>query len=270
MIDLHCHLLDGIRGGADTFEASLEMCRKAAANDVRTIVATPRWAAQEFEPPLGFNECQQKLERLHEAMPEAIALRPGFLLEFRPDLAALLDRYGSAIALGGGRTVFVFLPALHVPLEADEVWSKAAEKGFSILLARAECNPALRNDSLRLERWIKRGVMLQLDAASITGMHGHEIQHFALQCVKKYEGSIVFASQTGSKGARPSSLRLAREQLLKKNPARRIRKLHETLAAMIDNAQNNPGEGGDSHTLRLSRFSRLRALRSQKVVPDES
>jgi protein-tyrosine phosphatase len=268
MIDLHCHLLDGTPDGAESFEASLAMCRQAAANDVRTIVATPRWAIHLSEPPLAFDECWQKFERLNEAMREAVMLRPGFLMEFRSDLPLLLDRYGSSLALNGGRYVFVALPSLHVPLDVEEVWSKVSERGFSILLARAECSPALRRDSVRLERWLKSGIMLQLDAASITGQHGHEIQQFALQCVKKYEGSVVLASSVGS--ARQTSLATARELLLKKNPSRRVtRLLYETPAMMIDDERNASGDE-DTGAFRLSRFSRLRALRSHRALPDES
>jgi protein-tyrosine phosphatase len=268
MIDLHCHLLDGTSDSPESFEASLAMCRQAAVDDVRTILATPRWAAHLSEPPLAFDECCQKLERLNEAMRAALSLRPGFLMEFRSDLPAILDRYGSSITLGGGHYLFVALPRLHVPSDVDEVWSKVSERGFSILLARAECSPALRRDSARLERWLESGMMLQLDAASITGQHGHEIQQFALQCVKKYEGSVVLASSVG--GARQTSLATARELLLKKNPSRRVtRLLYETPAMMIDDDRNASGKE-DARAFRLSRFSRLRALRSHRAVPDES
>jgi protein-tyrosine phosphatase len=268
MIDLHCHLLDGTSGSPESFEASLAMCQQAAANDVRAIVATPRWTAQLSEPPLAFDECQQKLERLNEAMRGAVVLRPGFLMEFRSALPALLDRHGSSIALNSGRYVFVALPSLHVPLDVEEIWSKVSERGFSILLARAECSPALRRDSARLERWLESGLMLQLDAASITGQHGHEIQHFALQCVKKYEGSVVLASSVG--GARQTSLAQARELLLKRNPSRRVtRLLYETPAMMMDTERNASGHE-DTRAFRLLRLSRLRSLRQQRALPDES
>lgn len=268
MIDLHCHLLDGTCGGPESFEASLEMCRQAAADDVRTIVATPRWAADASEPPLAFDECWQKLKRLNQAMGKAVALRAGFLMEFRSDLPALLDRHGSSVALNGGRYVFVALPSLHVPSDAEEVWSKVSGKGFSILLARAECSPALRRDFLRLERWLESGIMLQLDAASITGQHGHEIQHFALQCVKKYEGSVVLASSVG--GTRQTSLRLARELLLKKYPSRRVRRLLYKTPAMMIGDDGKAFADEDARAFRLSRISRLRALRSHRALPDES
>lgn len=266
MIDLHSHLLGSTSNSQDTFAAQLEVCRRALKDGVRTLVATPRWAACLDEPPLGFTACWQTLERLHHELGEALQLRLGFLLEFRQDLPAVLEKYGSAITLDGASFVFVSVPALHLPAEAEEVWSKVSRKGFSILLSRAECSLALRRNPARLERLLASGIMLQLDAASITGMHGHEIQQFAWQCVKKYEGSVIVASSAGSSSARPSTLAQAREELSKKIQAHKVRRLlDETPAAMIRVEQQT------SHDeTRAFRLSQLLRLRSQRAVPDES
>jgi protein-tyrosine phosphatase len=270
LIDLHCHLLDGVGGGPESFEEAVEVCRRAAADGVRMIVATPRWAAQSEKPPLAFPEYWQKLERLQQAMGEAVTLKSGFLIGFRPDLPVLLERYGSSISLGGGRYVFISLSALQVPAETEEVWGKILEQRFSVLLARAECNGALRRDPSRLERWIESGILLQLDAASITGLHGHEIQNFAFQCVKRYEGSVVIAASVGGTRARHSTLAQAREQLLKKSQSRRVRRLlTEIPALMLTADQCRTGEDAD-RSWRLRLRSRLRPLRSHRPLPDES
>src|SRR5688500_2552743 len=41
MIDLHCHILPGIDDGAKTLDEASEMCRMAAAEGCRAMVATP-------------------------------------------------------------------------------------------------------------------------------------------------------------------------------------------------------------------------------------
>jgi protein-tyrosine phosphatase len=270
VIDIHCHLLDSAECCPETFERSVEMCRQSVAEGVQTIVATPRWDTRAINPPSGFDEYQRRLKRLQQEVEGALSLRLGFLLGFRAELPALIEQYGSSISLGGGRYVFVSLPALRVPAEAEEVWSKISAQGFSILLARAECNLALRRDASRLERWVKSGIHLQLDAASITGLHGYEIQQFALQCVKKYEGSLVIASSVGSNHVRHASLMSAREQLLKKTDSRRVRRLFtETPAMMLEDSPKLSNKDA-SRSLRLPLISRLRSLRSHRAVTDES
>jgi protein-tyrosine phosphatase len=270
VIDLHCHLLGKESESRDSFAKRLEVCRQASEDGVRLIVATPRWAANVDEPPLSVAACWRQLEHLRQEMPEEMSLKLGFLLEFSPGLPALLEKYGSSITLCGGRTVFVSLRQLQLPAEAESVWSKLSEKGFSVLLARAECNVALRRNPSRLEKWIKHGLRLQLDAASLTGLHGHEIQQFALQCLKKYEGSVILAANTGTIGARSSTLALAREELLKKNRAHKVRQLlMETPAAMLGEDLKTSVDN-EKRTARLSTLVRLRAFRSQRALPDES
>ena len=41
MIDLHNHILPNLDDGPSSWETSLNMCRQAVANGIKTIVATP-------------------------------------------------------------------------------------------------------------------------------------------------------------------------------------------------------------------------------------
>src|SRR5918912_1919596 len=145
MIDLHCHLLDGAGCGPESFARSLEMCREALACGVRAVVATPRWGALSDKPPLSPADCERKLERLRrELRASALSLHAGFLIQFRADLAALLERHGAGMTLGGGRYVLVSLPSLRLPDETEAVWEAVQRVGFQIVVARHECSPALR------------------------------------------------------------------------------------------------------------------------------
>ena len=41
MVDLHCHLLPGLDDGPRTLEEAIALCRAAADDGTRTLVATP-------------------------------------------------------------------------------------------------------------------------------------------------------------------------------------------------------------------------------------
>ena len=41
MVDLHAHILPGIDDGAENLQESIQMCRMAYQDGIRTIVATP-------------------------------------------------------------------------------------------------------------------------------------------------------------------------------------------------------------------------------------
>jgi protein-tyrosine phosphatase len=236
MIDLRCHLLDGTGCGPADFAESVGMCRAAGGEGVRVLVATPRWPKGAQEPPLGFEECGRRLERLGlEARGESPQLLLGFVLQFGENLPALVERHGPRLALGGGRHLLVSLPALETPASAEGVWEELGRQGFAVVLARPECSPALRRDAARLDRWSESGVLMQLDASSVTGAYGREVQRFAWRCVERYgAGRVLLASNARAAGSRRPSLREAFEAASKRVGRARARAQHR---APLDEAR---------------------------------
>lgn len=268
MIDLRCHLLDGSVGGPKDFAESVEMCKQAAREGVRTVVVTERWDAEMDEPPQPFSVREQKLARLQGEMGGALTFKPGFVLRFRPGLPALVEQFNSSITLGGGRYVLVALPALRAPAETEDVWERLLHLGISPLVAGPECSPDLRRNRQRLERWLESGVKLQLNAASVTGAHGREAQRFALHCVKEYQGRVVVASNAREAGARRPSLSAAREMLARQLGKRRVQSIFDEMPAEIletsttDANLRPPQPRGASSLLQL--------LKLKKAVTDAS
>jgi protein-tyrosine phosphatase len=234
MIDLRRHILDGTPCGPDSFGESLEMCRAAAADGVRTIVATPRWEAGCAEPPLPFEECRRKLERLEAEMRGVLSLKLGFAFQFSTELPGLINRYSSKLALAGKQHLLISLPSVELPLEVEDVWKALARAGFSVLVAHPECNTVLRREPARLARWVSEGVRLQVDAASVIGTHGREVRRFARECLRQYEGRILIASNARHGADKKSSLGKVFEELTGSIGARQTRSfMRETPAALI-------------------------------------
>lgn len=196
MIDIRCHVLDESSCGPSSFAESLEMCRKAADEGVRTISATLQWNAGREAPPLPFQACQRKVESLEKEMKGKLSLQLGFVLELSPLLPELLKRYGSILGLGGGRHLMVSMPALEVPSEADEVFNSIAREGYKLVLAHPECNAIIRRDSSRLDKWIGYGLTLQVDAGSLCGTHGREVRRTCVNYLRKYRGRVVVGSNS--------------------------------------------------------------------------
>lgn len=197
MIDIRSHLLGWTGSGSPMFAESLEMYRAAACSGVRKIVATSLWGAGRREPP-PFNEMDARASSLAEAAGGAVSVSAGFVLEFSPRLPELSDLYGRKIALGGGRHLLVSLPKTSMPVGVEKVWDALSQRGFSVVLASPECSPVLRRNWAALEAWSFFGVKFQVDAASVTGAYGRGVQKFALDCLRRYEGSAVVASNACS------------------------------------------------------------------------
>lgn len=264
MIDLRSHILDGTPCGPDSFAESLEMCRAAATDGVKIIVATPCWEAGSAEPPLSFEECRRKLERLKSEMSGALAFKLGFVLQFSPVLPRLVARYGSELTLAGKRHLLVSLPSVEIPVAVEEVWKSLGRSGYSVVLAHPECNTVLRRDSARLARWVLEGLKIQVDAASVLGTHGREVQRFALEFLRTYKGRAAVASNARSGGGQRHSLSNAREELSDRMGARQARDFtRETPADFIgDGTKRNNVRGASSRSLTfmLRSFGPIKAL----------
>lgn len=267
MIDLRSHILDGMPCGPDSFAESLEMCRAAMADGVRTIVATPRWEAGSTEPPLPFEDCRRKLERLETETRGVLSFKLGFAMQFSAELLSLVARYGSRLALAGKRHLLISLPSVEIPAEAEEAWKSIERGGFSVVLSHPECNTALRRNPDRLARWVSEGLTLQVDVASVLGTHGREVQRFALECLRKYEGHAVVASNARWTAGRRHSLSKAYEELSGKIGARQAKGfMKEMPAALIgDGIRRNNQRGVSSRglTAMLRSFGPIKALRGE-------
>ena len=214
------------------------MCRRAVADGVKTLIATPRWQAGRSEPPLPFDDCRRKAERLEEAARGALTVKLGFALQFSTDLPDLVARHGSKLALAGKSHLLVSLPSVGVPPEAEEVWASLADAGFSVVLAHPECNTVLRRDSARLARWVARGLMLQVDASSVAGAYGREVRGYAIECLRKYEGQAVVASNARWGTDQKQKFGQAYQELVSRVGARKARKFtSDTPASLIGEAE---------------------------------
>jgi protein-tyrosine phosphatase len=264
MIDLNCHIFYGTDCGPENLAGSLEMCRCAVKEGVRTIVGTIDWEESANEPPLPFAECDEKLKVLQHEFKDALSLRLGFVIPFSSNLPSLVERYGSQLALGAQRHLLISIQSLRVPSEAKEVWAEVKRLGYSIILARPECSLDFRRSFVHLEQWVGNGILLQIDAASITGAYGREVQRFALDCIKNYESSVLVASNGRSVSDRHPSLRSAREVIRKRLGARRAQMCLIEVPARVVN-QSKPKTRMDLLTIRRRTYALMHRLIASKA-----
>lgn len=172
MIDLHSHILPGVDDGARDAAEALAMVRLAAGSGTERIVATPH--IQGGGPLLPWSEIVAGCDRLRQAarqQGEAIDILPGAEVALDPELLDRLKTPGP-YCISGGRYILVELPATHVPDYAGELLFILQTRGFFPVIAHPERHPALMRRRELLRDWVRRGMLLQLTAASITGRFG--------------------------------------------------------------------------------------------------
>jgi protein-tyrosine phosphatase len=179
VIDLHSHILPGLDDGSRTVEDARELARRAAADGVTAIAATPHVRADYPTRP-------EEMER------GVLALRQDFVEQRIPvevlhggelDLVMLgsldddaLRRFSLARS---ERYLLLEFPYTGWPSGLEETVADLGRRGFVSVLAHPERNREAQADPGRLAEAVRLGALVQLTAASVEGRIGRSSQRAA-------------------------------------------------------------------------------------------
>lgn len=172
MIDIHSHILWQVDDGSESFKMSCSMLKKAAASGTRVIYATPHVIENYGEDD--WQDAKRRAARLS-----------GFCVEQQLDLRVLLGAEvmmnwdllpflgtGGACCMGASPYMLVELPLHEIPAYADAFWDELRLKGVKPILAHPERYRRLDTQKELLLKWRRKGLLLQVNAGSLTGMWG--------------------------------------------------------------------------------------------------
>jgi protein-tyrosine phosphatase len=190
-VDCHSHVVPSGDDGAKALEDGLALCDLAADSGTAILFATPHvWPhlllSEERE-----REVRRAYERL--ARRARLELRLGYELTPTPPL---LQEDPSRYVLAGTEVVLVEMPFPGPLSDLVELAEHIERAGLTPLVAHPERTDPIREEPERAfelaERW-----PLQLNATSLTGRHGPEIEELAW-------GLLEVASVVASDGHRLS------------------------------------------------------------------
>ena len=210
MIDLHCHVLPGLDDGAADPATSLAMAELAAADGIRTMVATPH-VNFAYEYPLeaiGRGVCQ-----LNELLSDA-AVPVRVVAGAELDVARLIelsDGELQALSLGDGPSLLLESPFGHAGLLEDVVFDLQL-RGYTTVLAHPERCPTFQRDVELLGRLVERGALCSITAGSLAGMFGSTVRRFALHLLRE-ELVHDISSDAHDSDRRPPLIGLARREM---------------------------------------------------------
>ena len=163
MIDIHSHLLPGVDDGSRSFETSVAVLERFAAEGVECVVLTPHLNASRIaDAPHDFHvEILAELRSKAPAVPE---LRLGWeIMLDEPNK----DLRSPKLALGGSRAVLVEFPLSGVPAQGGDELYRIRCSGVVPVLAHPErywgCSVA------KVEGWRQAGAVIQMDTAGLLG-----------------------------------------------------------------------------------------------------
>ncbi|HYN19989.1 MAG TPA: CpsB/CapC family capsule biosynthesis tyrosine phosphatase [Thermoanaerobaculia bacterium] len=209
MIDLHCHILPGIDDGAKTLDEAIDMCRMAAAEGCRAMVATPHqrrgaWWNADRENITGL------ARDLQAAVGSSMRIFLGGEVHADSDLLSEVERLpaGGIFTLAGSKYLLIELSINARGTEAIHLVHELTVAGWRPILAHPELIPWLAEDFDLIARLIALGARVQVTAMSVTGDFGRGPQENTHTLIEAGLAHFV-ASDCHDRQRRPPGLRRA-------------------------------------------------------------
>jgi protein-tyrosine phosphatase len=206
--DIHCHIVPQIDDGAFSIDQSINMARTALADGTTSLIATPHQLGTNGQVTAKIiRDGVRSLQIAIDAEKIPVVVRSGADVRIDPELPKLLKQ-GKVLTLADrGKHVLLELPHdTYYPI--DRLLNSLRKQGLVGILSHPERNRGIMKDPDVMWDVIEAGGLLQITAASLTGVFGSSCQEIAELAVD--EGLIHFiASDAHDTKLRPFGMREA-------------------------------------------------------------
>jgi len=185
MVDIHTHILPDLDDGPATPEESLDLARVAWEAGTRTIVATPHVLnclnlANNSHIHKKFKEFKALLKL---QLPD-MNLLLGSEIYFQPNLSQYAN-YDAATLNGTHRYMLVEFPLGDIPKGFEKELSAMARVSLVPVIAHPERNALIIGKPALVGKMLEAGVLIQINAGSLTGLFGSTVKKVAQNLLKK-------------------------------------------------------------------------------------
>jgi protein-tyrosine phosphatase len=198
-VDCHSHVVPSGDDGAASTEDGLALCRSAAEHRTAVLFATPHVWPHYPLGPAREAEIRAAYDRMR---PHAgLELRLGF--ELTPSRALLREDPHRYVLEGTDRVLLEvdFVGSADLTFALAEHVERA---GLRPVIAHPERTEAVLDDAAVADELAARGWALQVNASSLTGRHGPEIEELGWSLVERELAAVV--ASDGHRTTRPAHL----------------------------------------------------------------
>lgn len=183
MVDIHCHVLPETDDGAISLEESVVMCRTAAADGIKTIIATPHMFDGAHVTP-DKETINQRIAMVMRACDSCVNILPGGEVRYSHEIFQEASDPDARIRLNGGSYMLLEFPFHSMPPNVEMTIFQILNAGVTPVIAHPERNKKMQEKLSILASLIERGAFAQLDAGSLAGSFGREACHVARRIVE--------------------------------------------------------------------------------------
>ncbi|MEY8735975.1 tyrosine-protein phosphatase [Lactobacillus sp. AN1001] len=183
LVDLHCHILPEIDDGSPNMEVSVELARKAVANGVTHILATPHHLDRNYINHA--SDVIKKTELFQNRIDsEKIPLKifPGQEVHLRGDLIYKLD---DILGVDGGKKyILLEFPHVGVPNYSKKIIFELLKRGVTPIIVHPERNREIQKNINILFDLISSGALAQVTATSYMGGFGEKVSSISKKMIE--------------------------------------------------------------------------------------
>ncbi|MCF8000598.1 MAG: hypothetical protein K9K76_01885 [Halanaerobiales bacterium] len=191
MFDIHNHLLAGLDDGPQTQEETLEICKAAEEFEVHKIVATPHYLEGQYEPEGEL--IRKKIEETNDTLQKnniQVEILPGHEVYLSENTINKIKKE-DILFINDSKYILLELPMNYIPEYLDEFFYDLSVMGYKPIIAHPERNKEVIKNPGILYRWVKEGVIFQLNAGSLFGVYGPEVKKCAIDLVDNYLVQVI-------------------------------------------------------------------------------
>ena len=191
IIDIHTHILPGLDDGVRSREAAVKMAQQAEEFGVTHIVATPHYNNM-YKP--GHQEVRERMEELVSAVKAAgcsVTLMTGREVSFTDCHIADLKADEALHYPGGKKYILLEIADGITRTTLIEGVFSLMTTGILPVIAHPERSSLLIKNPELAEELRERGVLLQLDSASLLKAHGRHSMAFAKKLVDRKQVDVI-------------------------------------------------------------------------------
>ena len=176
MIDIHCHILPNVDDGSESLEESIEMAKIAESEGITRIVNTSH-CHFDFKYKKG-NELKLELEKFNQALKEEninIEVLLGNELYYTRDL---IERFNELdfFSMNNSKYILMEFSPINFPKNIEDVIYEIKIRGYIPIIAHAERYKQVQEDVNIVLDCIKEGALIQVNASSILGKNGENVE----------------------------------------------------------------------------------------------
>ncbi|EZP75271.1 protein-tyrosine-phosphatase [Parageobacillus genomosp. 1] len=209
MIDIHSHILPGVDDGAQTIDDAIAMARAAVKEGITTIIATPHHKNGKYDNPKA--AVIASVTQLNEALQQhhiPLTVLAGQEVRIHGNLLESWEKDELLPLVGDSQYMLIEFPSDHVPSYANQLLFDLQLQGIVPIIVHPERNAEIIEKPQLLYEFVKKGILTQLTASSVSGHFGKNIKKFSLQLIEANLAHFI-ASDAHNTTTRPFRMREA-------------------------------------------------------------